>query len=571
MLGDLQVKNFAIIDQLQITFTEGLNILTGETGAGKSIIIGALELLFGARASGDLIKAGKEVAYIEASYFINLPERLEDLLEEAGVEIDPEILLLSREIRRNGRNRCRINGQLVPLRLIQEISSYLVDIHGQHQHQNLLRTSYHIELLDELLAEDIKQQLEEITEIYYELKELVAEKAELKEKVSQRARRLDIIAFQLEEIENANLVSGELEEVKSELNRLEHMEDIAATVYKASNQLVGDERETTSLLDQLGIISSDLSDLVEYDQSIKDLSDLAQDSYYSLQELNFQLQDYQQDLDYDQSRLKELRSRLDVINTLRRKYGETIAEIMKYKNSLVDERDNLEEIEERLSKINAAEKELQEKYDSLDEKISQARKEQAAWLEERLEAELTELAMDEARFQVAFTQGPATPRGTDKVQFKISPNLGGELQDLNKIASGGEISRIMLAFKTIIAGHDRVKTIIFDEIETGVGGETARQVAARLYRISLNRQVISISHLPQIASLADRHFFIYKETEAGTTTTRIDRLNKAGRKEEIARMISGDHKTAAGLQHAGELIAEAETMKGQFKQKFAQI
>jgi len=561
MLGDLQVKNFAIIEHLSLSFSEGLNILTGETGAGKSIIIGALEMLFGSRARTDIIKNGKEAAYIEASYFIDLPAKLKDILKEAGVELDPEMLLLSREIRRNGRNRCRINGQLVPLKLIKEVAEFLVDIHGQHEHQNLLQNSYHIELLDELLPGEIKDKLSEIEDVYFQLKEISEEKERLNQQASERARRLDIIEYQLDEIETANLKAGELEEIESKLKRLENIEDISATIYKAIDSISGDQHNQKALLDHLGTISSNLSKIVEFDDDIKELSELADQSFYSLQELNFQLQDYHDQIDYNKNELSELRERLDIINTMRRKYGETISEILSYKNNLIEEREELESIEDKLSSLETKENKLKSEYESLDKEISKARKQQAQWLENEMIKELKDLAMKDARFEVEFQKAGITPKGRDKVKFLISTNLGGELKELSKIASGGEISRIMLAFKSIIAGYDKVRTIIFDEIETGVGGETARQVAARLYSISTDRQVISISHLPQIASLADRHFYIYKETEDQITKTKIDRLSEIEREEEIARMISGDKKTETSLKHASELIEDAESIK----------
>ncbi|MGM0414450.1 MAG: DNA repair protein RecN [Bacillota bacterium] len=561
MLGDLQVKNFAIIEQLSLSFSEGLNILSGETGAGKSIIIGALEMLFGSRARTDVIKNGKEAAYIEASYFIELPDKLRDILREAGVEIDPEMLLLSREIRRNGRNRCRINGQLVPLKLIKRVAEFLVDIHGQHEHQNLLQNSYHIELLDELLPGDIKEKLLEIEDIYYQLKEISMEKEKLNKQASERARRLDIIEYQLEEIQSANLQPGELSEIELKLKKLENIEDISSTIYKAINIISDNQHSHKAILDQLGAISSDLSKIKEFDEDIKELSDLADQTFYSLQELNFRLQDYHEQIDFNQSELSELRERLDIINTMRRKYGETISEILNYKDSLIEERENLESIEDKLASLEEKENKLMDKYNILDNEISKARKNQADWLENKIIKELKDLAMEDSRFKVEFKQGDISPEGRDRIKFLISTNLGGEFKELSKIASGGEISRIMLAFKSIIADHDKVRTIIFDEIESGVGGETARQVAARLYRISTNRQVISISHLPQIASLADRHFYIYKETNNQVTSTKIEELNEIEREEEIARMISGDQKTKTGLKHASELLEEAESLK----------
>ena len=563
MLGDLQVKNFAIIDKLSLSFSQGLNILTGETGAGKSIIIGALEMLFGSRASREVIKDGKEAAYIEASYFLSRSREIDKILQRAGIEPDPESLILAREIRRSGRNRCRVNGQLVPLKLIREIAGYLVDIHGQHEHQNLLKSSYHLDILDELLPEEGRELLTRMEAGYAELEKLQQEKAELEKKKGERARRLDIIDYQLKEISEADLQPGELEELTRELKKLDNLEEISAATAQASDLISGDDYNENSLLNQLGRIKDDLQAVADYDEDLEEMTKLADEIFYSLQDLGFRLRSYYENQDYDQDRAEQLRQRLDLINNLRRKYGESVAEILSYQQEILQEKEELEGLEDRLAEVEADYHKTLNECQEIADRLTEYRRETARWLEDKLIQELKELAMSEARFQVDFSEEKKlTSRGQDRVEFLFSTNPGMELKKLRHIASGGEVSRIMLAFKTIIAGFDRVQTLIFDEVDSGVGGETALQMANRLFKISIQRQVICITHLPQIASMADRHFYIEKIIPGeNEVQTRITRLSEEERKQEIARMVGGDNKTAAGLKHADEMLSRAEKIK----------
>ncbi len=563
MLGDLQVKNFAIIDKLSLSFSQGLNILTGETGAGKSIIIGALEMLFGSRASREVIKDGKEAAYIEASYFLSQSGDIDKILQQAGIESDPESLILAREIRRSGRNRCRVNGQLVPLKLIREIAGYLVDIHGQHEYQNLLKSSYHLDILDELLPEEGRELLTRMEAGYAKLEKLQQQKAELEKKKGERARRLDIIDYQLKEISEADPQPGELEELTRELKKLDNLEEISAAAGRASDLINGDDYNENSLLNQLGRIKDDLQSVADYDEDLKEMTKLADEIFSSLQDLGFRLRSYYENQDFDQSRAEQLRQRLDLINNLRRKYGESIAEILSYQQEIRQEKEELEGLEDRLAKVEADYQKTLKECQEIADRLTEYRKETARWLENKLIQELKELAMSEARFQVDFSEEKKlTSRGQDRVEFLFSTNPGMELKKLRRIASGGEVSRIMLAFKTIIAGFDRVQTLIFDEVDSGVGGETALQMANRLFKISIQRQVLCITHLPQIASMADRHFYIEKIIPGeNEVQTRITRLSEEERKQEIARMVGGDNKTAAGLKHADEMLSRAEKIK----------
>ncbi|SDL99376.1 DNA repair protein RecN [Halarsenatibacter silvermanii] len=564
MLGDLVLKNFAIIEEANISFCQGLNILTGETGAGKSIIIRALEMLFGGRADSSVIKDGKNAAFIEANYFTRDSEKIDSIISEAGVEPEDEGLIISREIRRSGRNRCRINGQLVPLWLIREVGSKLVDIHGQHEHQSLIRSSNHRDILDQFLSDEGFELRREIADGYAELKDLTDRREELSHQASDRERRLDIIDYQLEEIDSANLEEGELEEVKQELSRLNHQEEIHSITGEAGELVNGSEYEEGALLDSMGDLKAKLNSIAEYDSELAELSELAEEIYYSLQDLGYRLRDYHEDQVFDPGRVRELEERLDTINTLKRKYGESIEEIIAYRQELEEERQELEQLEERLKEVDSRMENLRKKLMDKAQKLSLLREKAAENLEKEIENQLEDLALSEARFSIELhSREELNSAGLDDVQFKIAVNPGTELKRLDRVASGGELSRIMLAFKTITAETESVETIIFDEIDAGVGGKTALRVADKLAALSLRHQVISITHLPQLASMADRHFYIEKETdsEKETVATEVESLDKEERKTELSRMLSGREESSTGFEHAEEMLARAERIK----------
>ena len=425
MLGDLVLKNFAIIEEINISFNEGLNILTGETGAGKSIIIGALEMLFGGRASTDVIKDGKEAAYIEASYFITQPEEINEIISQAGIEPEPESLLISREIRRSGRNRCRINGQLVPLWLVREVSKYLVDIHGQHEHQNLLQSSNHIDILDDLLPEEGKKLRSEVADHHEKLQKFKKRQEELGRQEEDRARRLDIIEYQLEEIDSAQLEEGEIEELERELARLNNSEEIYAATGEAGELINGGEFNEEALLDKMGNIKARLNKISEFDDELEEIAEMAENIYYSLQDLGYRLRDYHENQEFNPERVKELENRLDLINNLRRKYGDTVEEILSYREDLEEEKKELNQLENKLANIQDRIDREQNKLSEKAEKLSTFRREAAAGLEDKIKAELADLALSEARFEVQIeTREQPTSRGYDRVRFLIAVNPG---------------------------------------------------------------------------------------------------------------------------------------------------
>jgi DNA repair protein RecN (Recombination protein N) len=558
MLSDLQVKNFALINQVNINFKKGLNILSGETGAGKSIIIGALDLLLGARANTDVIRSGKEAAYISAFF---QPEELtiiNKILTEAGIEKEDSGILIAREIRENGRNRTLINGQLATLKIVKKISRYLIDIHGQHEHQLLLDPGSHLMILDAFIGQEIQPLKNNIKSLYQELNKVQKELAEIEIDDSQRARELDIINFQIDEIEEASLMKGEYEDLKEEYKSLSHAEEIYRVVAELISALSGDDYSEKGIMDRLAVLKNKFVEIEDYNQRLKKLNKKFADIYYSLEEFVFDLGDFESAFNYDEQRIAIISDRLDLINTLLRKYGEDIETVLSYLEELYQKRDKLENIEEKISSLTKKNNKFKKEILKKSGELSQLRKEYAKKLEVKLKAELKDLAMEDVRFKVDFKQKEITADGTDQIEFLISPNRGEDLKSLTKIASGGELSRIMLSLKTITAALDQVDTLIFDEVDSGVGGKTAAKMAAKLSQIAAERQIICITHLPQLASAANHHFLIKKERGENRTFTKIYALDKDERVAEIARMIGGATITDKTLAHAEEMVLLAK-------------
>ena len=554
MLSDLQVKNFALINKVNINFKQGLNILSGETGAGKSIIIGALDLLLGARANTDVIRSGKEAAYISAFFQPEELEIINDILNKAGIEEEKNGVLIAREIRENGRNRTLINGQLATLKIVKKISRYLIDIHGQHEHQLLLDQSSHLMILDAFIGTEINNLKATIKSQYQKLKEVREELSEIEIDDSQRARELDIINFQIKEIEEANLQAGEYEELKAEYKSLSHGEEIYRVVAELMTALSGDDYNEKGIMDRLAVLKNNFAEIEEYNQDLKDLNKKFNDIYYTLEEFVFDLGDFESSFAYDEERISIISDRLDLINSLLKKYGEDVESVLSYLDELYQKRDKLDNIEEKIDSLTKKEKNLKTDLLNKSKQLSQQRKKYATELEKKLKEELKDLAMEDVSFKVDFSKKEVSADGIDRIEFLISPNRGEELKSLAKIASGGELSRIMLSLKTITAAIDQVDTLIFDEVDSGVGGKTAAKMAAKLNQISQDRQIICITHLPQIASAGDHHYLIKKEKGKNRAFTKIHSLSDKQRVNEIARMIGGATITDKTLAHAEEMM-----------------
>lgn len=560
MLAELSIKNFAIIDSVSISFQEGFTVLTGETGAGKSIIIDAIHLLVGGRGSSVFVRHGTNRAEIEGLFLIDENARAIEKAEEFGIEVEEGMLVLRRDIYSSGKSVCRVNGKLVTISTLREIGSTLVDIHGQHEHQELLNPQIHIELLDQFGGEEIEHALKEYRSLYGEYEKVKKDLQNLTENEQAMAQRLDLLKFQYQEISAAHLEIGEDEKLENEKRKYNHFERLFQYLTTAYEALQGEQKG----LDWLGLILSNLELAAEIDEEAKEMQEIVASSFYQLEDLSHSLRDKIEAMNYDPRRIDEVERRLDEINNLKRKYGQSISEILEYCAKIEEE---IEIIENRESHIDKLQKKLASVEKDLlveGKNLSILRKKAAKKLISTIEEELKALYMDKTVFEIKFSELDEyvfRPDGIDEVEFYISTNPGEPTKPLAKIASGGELSRIMLALKTIFSQHQGVTSIIFDEVDTGVSGRVAQAIGEKIYQISIDSQVLSITHLPQVAALCDHHYLISKSTDGERTKTAVQPLNEEERIKEIARMISGVQITEATLDHAKEMLEIAKQTK----------
>ncbi|MBM7622772.1 DNA repair protein RecN [Sporohalobacter salinus] len=572
MLLSLNIYNFALIEELQIDFTSDLNIITGETGAGKSIVVKALEMLLGGRASTDYIRSGQNKAIIEANCSINNNQPVKNKLKQLGIEYDSnESIILTREITHNGNNCSRINGRIVPLKATREVSQHLIEIHSQHEHQALFQTRKQLSLLDDFGGEEIDRLLEKVERLYQQLKEKKEEHSDLNQNEKEKARRIDLLQFQVNEIEEAKLTAGEDEELLAEKKRLSNAEEITKIIRKIYANLYESGFEEVAIIDQLNQFVKELNSINNFDDELKSMTEILTDATYKLQEVAYQLDDYQHQLEFNPQRLNEIEERLQLINKLKRKYGDNVNEILDYQTKIQSELDDLLASETRLEELEKEIAELKKDYFTAASKLSDLRCKVAENFTDRIISELKDLAMEKSKFEIEVIPmidsiedmelKQITSYGIDQIEFLISPNPGEDLKPLAKIASGGELSRTMLALKKIIAENDEVQTLIFDEVDTGIGGRVADLVAEKLAIIAKSQQVISITHLPQIASMGDTHYHISKSMTSDQTKTEVMQLKDKERIEELSRMLAGSQLTDATLEHADEMIRIARKKK----------
>ncbi|MFC4800720.1 DNA repair protein RecN [Neobacillus sp. GCM10023253] len=560
MLSELSIKNFAIIEALTISFEKGLTVLTGETGAGKSIIIDAIHLLAGGRGSAEFVRHGEDKAEIEGLFQIDEPQHPVYLKAlEFGIEIEEGMVILRRDISRSGKSVCRINGKLVTISTLREIGSALVDIHGQHEHQELMDETRHLPLLDQFGAEEIAASLEEYQEIFARFEKTRQKLKALSENDQQMAHRLDLILFQLNEIQKADLKLHEDEELTEEKRKLANFEKVYEAFQLSYSALNGEQKG----LDWIGMAMGHLEDAGSLDSSYKALYELVSNCYYQLEDAARSLRNEMDDMEFDPQRLHEIEDRLNEINQLKRKYGRSIKEILEYAAKIEEEIETLQNKETHISEL---EKELASINKDLileAKELSTLRQKWAKNLTGLIHTELKELYMEKTVFEIRIETEPQhfSKTGIDHVQFYISTNPGEPLKPLSKVASGGELSRIMLALKSIFSKHQGVTSIIFDEVDTGVSGRVAQAIAEKIYKVSVNSQVLCISHLPQVAAMADTHLYISKLIKGGRTTTSVKPLNEQEKIKEVGRMISGTEITELTKQHAKELLQMAEENK----------
>lgn len=569
MLKNLRIRNYALVEELEVEFDSGLNVLTGATGAGKSIIVGAVNLVLGERASFDVVRTGFDTAIIEATFELTPDQIFRNMLSPLEINCpdhqDPadNTLIIRREISNKGVSRCFVNDRQITLGRLKSIGDKLADLHGQHEHQSLLNVARHIEYLDHFA--DLNDLLAPVSQNYYELKEKQKKLEELEESKKQDQERKELYDFQIKEIEKANLSPGEEEKLiqdKKMLENIEELHQLASSIYQ--NLYDGEE----AILQRLAISTKGMKRGKELDPRLKEPVESLESCLFQLQELSRFLEGYKDSLEFDPEKLEMIRERLNFINTLKKKYGHTIDEIFNYAEKI---KQDLNKIENRDQIINDLKEEIKTiletfKKDCLS--LSQKRKTKASDLAKKIQATLSGLGMDKTKFENKITSQEdenglleidrrryfADQKGMDKVEFFVSPNPGEELKPFAKIASGGEISRIMLALKSILAKADQVSTMIFDEIDVGIGGEVASAVGKSLKKLASSHQVIVITHLQQIASCADHHFKVFKENSKGRTVTKIKKLKEEERVKEIARMISGEKISELTLKQAKEMI-----------------
>jgi DNA repair protein RecN (Recombination protein N) len=549
MLTDLIITNFAIIDRLHVAFGPGFNILTGETGAGKSIIIDAVGLLLGDRARPDLIRTGEETATVEAVVDISLHPELRRELAEAGFEEDDE-MVIKRVISRSGKNRIYINGSLATLTQLQGWSGRLMSIYGQHEHQSLQRPDTHLALLDRFAG------LEEILEVYrrhyQEVRQLAERLRQLEEAERERQQRLDILTYQSREIAEAGLNAGEDDELSAERLRLQNAERLAAAARGGYDFLYGEEGAVN---ERLEAVAADLEGVAAVEPLLGQLAETIRTSLYALEDVATQLRDYAGRIAFEPGRQNEVEERLALFAKLKRKYAPTLEGILEYRSAIDREIEDLTDLDAARTGVRKNLEAVRGKLEERGADISRLRRDGARELCRKAEAELKELAMPRARFEVRLTPlSEPGSRGLEQGEFFLAPNPGEEPKPLARIASGGELSRIMLALKRAAPEGDGVSTLIFDEVDAGIGGVAATAVGEKLRGASAGRQVLCITHLPQVAAFADRHYRVEKREEGGRTITGLSLLGGDERIREMARMLGGARVTERTLEHARELI-----------------
>ncbi len=572
MLTELRIRDYAIIDELNLQFGPGLVIFTGETGAGKSIIIDAVELFLGGRAEAVSIRTGSDTALIEGTFHLQEPvqEQVVTILEREGLLDDPDYVTLGREVRREGRNICRINGRMVTLSLLREVGELLVDVHGQSEHLSLLRVPEHLGMIDRYAQ--VGGLLQTYADNYHQLQHTRVELASLRKQERDSIQRADLLTFQINEIETASLEPGEEQSLLDERNRLANAEQLAGFAQQAILTLDEEIDRHPMVTELLGKAVHSLENLAKLDPSMVQEHLDAQVLLETASDLARRLRDYQERINSDPKRLEEVEERLELIRSLRRKYGEGISEIIAYAEKAKIELDAITHAEERMRLLETQEKDQLQRLAELGLELSNERREAGLRLASEVDAELTDLNMAGAKFgidqrwedhqegvpmdgrRVAFTS-----TGLDRIEFLVAPNPGEGLKPLAKIASGGETTRLMLAMKNVLAHADRMPTLIFDEIDQGIGGRVGAVVGSKLWKLSRDHQVLCITHLPQLAAFGDQHFKVDKRIHGGRTTTVVHALEDSSRISELALMLGGESEVnqesaQALLRQAAEII-----------------
>ena len=550
MLLEISIKNFAIIEEISLNFEKGMTVLTGETGAGKSIIIDAMNMMLGSRATTDVIRHGAPKAEIEGLFTIESNRHLTALFEEQGLEWTDE-LIIRREILQNGRSVSRINGQMVNLSVLKAVGQHLVDIHGQHDQEELMRPQLHITMLDEFGDAAFFQTKAAYRQTFEDYKCLRKQVVELQRNQQENKARIEMLEFQIAEIEAAALEVDEDLRLEQERQRLLNHKMIADTLTNAYTML---DAEEFSSLSNVRSAMNDLESIEEYDPSYKELSSQLSETFYALEDITKRLEDVVDGLEFDGNRLMQVESRLDLIHSITRKYGGQVKDVLEYLAQITKEYSLLTGSDLSSEDLEKELKRLEKSLVTLAQDLSDQRHTLAQALENEIQQELADLYMDKARFQVRFSKAKFNREGNEAVEFYISTNPGEDFKPLVKVASGGELSRLMLAIKSAFSRKEGKTSIVFDEVDTGVSGRVAQAIAAKIHKIGQNGQVLAISHLPQVIAAADYQFYIEKISDEHSTVSTVRLLNREERIEEIAKMLAGEDLTEAARQQAEQLL-----------------
>ncbi len=561
MLRRLYIENIALIDTLELDFGEGFNVLTGETGAGKSIIIDAVNFVLGERTSRELIKYGAAKARAEAVFSVSIDSAIIKILEEQELECEDGEIILSRELNCSGKNTCRLNGTPVPVSLVKRVSDALIDIHGQHEHQSLLSPENHTAFLDEYDHTAIRPALDALALLCEEhAKTRLMRNAGFGTE-AERRRETDMLSFQAEEIAKAALAPGEDEVLAAQRLLLMNGERIQAALDEAHAQLYGEEGNALSALDGARRRFREIS---AFSQEYEALFNRLEEAYYGLEDIAYAVRDAKDALDFDPARLERTEERLRVISDLKRKYGASISDILAYAQNAQKRLEDLMKADERAAELDARLAELAAKYAKLDAKLLELRERAAEKLGKQVLAHMADLGLDKADFRIAFAPAQGSelrPEGTMIAEYLLTTNPGEPVKPLSKVASGGELSRIMLCFKAIFADNDKIGTLIFDEIDTGISGKVAAKVGEKMLGIAKSHQVICVTHLPQIAALADAHYVVEKKDDGVKTTVGVKLLDEEGKYRRVAQMMDGDPDSKYAYEHAKVLIERADKSK----------
>lgn len=558
MLLQLSIKNFALIESLSLDFNQGFNILSGETGAGKSILIDAINYVLGSKFNRDLIRTGEEKTFVEAVFTID-NDKVKKILDENNIEYDDNVII-SRETFQNGKSIIKVNGKAVIVSTLKKITEKLIDIHGQHNNQNLLNKENHIVYLDSFGEDNLHNYLVEYKKKYAQLKELDRRIEEINNQ-GENEKLLSYIKFQLDEINQAKVIKGEEEELNEKFNILSNAEKISSAIRVSYNMLYG-EATNSSVVDSLSYINKELSSIEKHSEKIKEINSNILNIYYNLEEISRDLRALSEEVVYDENELEKINSRIYKLSILKKKYGGSIDSVIEYKKKLEKQYEDMANAEEIIKKLQDEKRVLLLELKQLADNISNIRTEIAKILESRIQGELEYIGLGKCVFKIQVDKCEIlNSLGNNEVQFMIATNPGEPIRSMEKIVSGGELSRIMLALKCVFIDKDEIPTVIFDEIDTGISGRVAQSVAEKMYEISTAHQVFCISHLPQIASMSDEHYLVKKHIDGDKTYTMVSKIDEEQKAKELAMMLGGVELTDITLKSAKEMIHLANEKK----------